>query len=199
MDLQSLFLPFYHWDVHLGWFECCWILSHSGGLDLDQLRWRGLLGFFVGLVAKLESDFWSGLGSKKLRLSEFLSLYPLTESTALGLDQVKLWKNSSVTASGFLLRERVSGAARVVWADAGCLSSFGVSPLCSFSLWHAFTTWRYLISLGGKALGGCAASTSQPCMLFKTLNALPGLLCDQRIHDNMGSSSLYHLSTLSVL
>lgn len=34
--------------------------------------------------------------------------------------------------------------------------------------------------LGGKALVGCVASISQPCLLLKTLNALLGLFWEQR-------------------
>lgn len=32
----------------------------------------------------------------------------------------------------------------------------------------------------------------RPAFLLRTLNALLGLLCDQEIHDDMGSSSLHH-------
>lgn len=47
-----LFLPFCHWDVHLGGLEGCWILRHPGGLGTDQFHWRGLLGTSVGLGGK---------------------------------------------------------------------------------------------------------------------------------------------------
>ena len=40
--------------------------------------------------------------------------------------------------------------------------------------------------------GMLPASISQPCFLPRTPNALLGLLCDQKIRDDMGSSSLQH-------
>lgn len=52
MGPRRLFLPFYGWDVHLGWLKGCWIFSHSGGLDTHQFHWRRLLGSFVSLGGK---------------------------------------------------------------------------------------------------------------------------------------------------
>lgn len=46
--------------------------------------------------------------------------------------------------------------------------------------------------LGEKAFVEYAFSISLPCFLMKTLNASLGLLCDQRIHEDVGSSSLHH-------
>lgn len=46
--------------------------------------------------------------------------------------------------------------------------------------------------LGWKVLAGCSVSASlSPAFLFKTLKALLVLLFNQRIHDDMGSSSFH--------
>lgn len=43
-----------------------------------------------------------------------------------------------------------------------------------------------------KGLVGYDASTFQPCLLLKMLNALLDMLCDKRIHNDMDSFSLHH-------
>lgn len=46
----------------------------------------------------------------------------------------------------------------VEWADAGCLSSFVISSLCSFSVWCAPAIQSYILDLLCEmALAGCAA------------------------------------------
>ena len=120
--LVSSNCSFYHWVIHLGWLECCWILRHSGGLDQSSSIGEG---FFVGLECSC---------SKKLHVSEFVSLCLLATSMALGLGWGSLWKNRSVTAFGFLLRGWVRGAAR------GGLACRLLLLLC-FSSTVQFVTW----------------------------------------------------------
>ena len=63
---------------------------------------------------------------------------------------------------------------------------------------ECFYHLKVLGLLSGEALVRGVASISQPCLLLKTLNALLGLFCDQRAHDDVGSFGLHHRGLLTV-
>ena len=52
MGSKWLLLSFYQWDIHLWWFESCWIFTYSCGLGTHHLHRRGSWGTFVSLNSK---------------------------------------------------------------------------------------------------------------------------------------------------
>lgn len=77
MGPRRLFLPFHHWEVHLGRLEGGWIVGHPRGLHAHQFHWRRFLGASVGLGGKasrirLLEGSWSKEAPFICRVSVFI-------------------------------------------------------------------------------------------------------------------------------